>query len=686
MLHDQPKPQPSPSQPRARRDWKTKLLGALRWVSRRLGILLALAVLMAVALAIGIAVGRSGPAESPTSGAHQHAEPAADAPAAATIWTCSMHPQIRLPKPGKCPICFMDLIPLDDSTGGDNPRQLTMSPEAMALAEIRTSKVRRQSVPMEIRMVGKVDYDETRLANISAWVAGRLDRLYVDYTGITVRKGDHLAEIYSPDLVVAQKELIQTANQYQRSTTADAREMIANTLASVQDKLRLMGLLPEQINAIQKSKEPLERVTIHAPVGGVVIAKRANEGDYVQTGAKIYTIADLSLVWVRLDAYESDVPWLRYGQEIRFTTETYPGEVFVGRIAFIDPVLDEATRTVPVRVNVPNRERKLKPGMFVRATAESVVAAAGRVLDPSLAGKWISPMHPEIVKDGPGQCDICGMDLVPAEEMGLVAPSRPDEPPLVIPASAPLITGKRAVVYVKVPGTEKPTFEGREVVLGHRVGDHYMVLDGLEAGEEVVTHGNFKIDSALEIQAGPSMMNPREDTAAADRHGPLAVERKTYTVPGPFRAALAPVYDRYLLLQQALGDDRLGDAARAWTKLQAALAAVDASSLQGEALLDWEAAQRTLDEHLAPAPADDDADAFRSRFEPVAQAVLALADDFGHDRGEPLYRAYCPMAFDNRGAAWLQAGQQIDNPYFGHKMRRCGTVERSFAAGEEGQP
>jgi len=431
--------------------------------------------------------------------------------AAATVWTCSMHPQIKLPKPGKCPICFMDLIPLEDDAGeDDSPRRLTMSRRAVALAEIQTAPVKRQYAERIVRMVGLVDYDETKVANISAWVGGRLDRLYVDYTGVSVRKGDHLVYLYSPELIVAQRELLQTWKAHNRPGALD-RDLTASTLKSAEEKLRLLGLLDEQIEEIKRRGLPTDHLTVYSPIGGVVIEKHANEGMYVQTGTKIYTIADLSEVWVHLDAYESDVPWLRYGQQVEFTTETYPGETFKGRIAFIDPVLDRQTRTVEVRLNVPNPDGKLKPGMFVRARVRSQLTAGGRVFNASLVGKWISPMHPEIVKDGPGKCDVCGMDLVPAEDLGYVVPEKAPEMPLVIPATAPLITGKRAVVYVRLADQKEPTFEGREIVLGHRAGDYYIVRHGLAEGELVVTNGNFKIDSALQIKARPSMMSPEAD-------------------------------------------------------------------------------------------------------------------------------------------------------------------------------
>ena len=160
-----------------------------------------------------------------------------------------------------------------------------------------------------------------------------------------------------------------------------------------------------------------------------------------------------------------------------------------------------------VRVNVSNEDGRLKPEMFVRAIVKSNVAAGGRVLDASLAGKWISPMHPEIVKDQPGDCDICGMPLVRAESLGYVTAEPTDAAkPLIVPTSAVLLTGTRAIVYVQIPDADKPTYEGREIVIGPRAGDFYLVKSGLNEGDLVVTNGNFKLDSALQISAKPSMM------------------------------------------------------------------------------------------------------------------------------------------------------------------------------------
>ncbi|MHC4645491.1 MAG: efflux RND transporter periplasmic adaptor subunit [Planctomycetota bacterium] len=444
------------------------------------------------------------------------------------IWTCSMHPNIRQPKPGQCRICLMDLIPVSSGPADMGERQISFSEAAIKLMEIETAPVERKFVTAEIRMVGKVDYDETRVKYITAWVPGRIDRLYVDYTGITVNKGDHVVSLYSSHLLTDQKallEAVERAKNVKPDSSDPADRFKLRNVESARSRLRLLGLTEQQIADIEKAGKPLEHITIYAPIGGVVIHKNAVEQMYVDTGTKIYTIADLSQLWVKLDAYESDMMWVRYGQQVEFETEAHPGETFKGRITFIDPVLDPKTRTVKLRVNVDNLEGKLKPDMFVRAVVRANVAAGGRVMDEAMAGKWVCPMHPDVVKDGAGICDICEMDLKTAESLGYVKIDDTAEAPLVIPATAPLITGTRAVVYVSVPQVEKPTYEGREVVLGPRAGDYYIVNSGLAEGEVVVTNGNFKIDSAMQIQAKPSMMSPAVEKPAFTAEGKALVSR-----------------------------------------------------------------------------------------------------------------------------------------------------------------
>ena len=429
---------------------------------------------------------------------------------AQTEWTCSMHPQIREDKPGKCRLCDMDLIPLMPDADGGGARVITFSPEAIKLMEIQTSAVERKALSHQVRLVGKIALDETRTKAITAWVPGRIERLFVDYTGIEVRAGDHMVELYSPELITAQAEFLQSIQSAQG--LAGSSELVANsirqTLQAAREKLALLGLTEKQIADIETAGKPLDRLTIYAPMGGIVIDKKATEGTYVKTGTPIYTIADLSKLWVLMDAYESDLAWIQYGQAVEFSTPSLPGQVFSGRVSFISPVLNDQTRSVKVRAVLDNTESKLKPNMLVSAFVKTPVTEQGPAMATDLVGKWICPMHGQIVKDAAGACDICGMDLVAAESLGLTK-EMDSMLPLVVPASAALITGRaldKAVVYVQVEGADKPTFVGKEVTLGPRAGDYYIVRSGLMEGERVVTNGNFKIDSEMQIRAKPSMM------------------------------------------------------------------------------------------------------------------------------------------------------------------------------------
>ena len=374
-----------------------------------------------------------------------------------------------------------------------------------------------------------------------------------------------------------------------------------------------------------------------------------------------------------LDAYESDLEWIRFGQPVEFYTEAYPGETFKGRIFFIDPVLNPATRTVKVRLNVANPDGKLKPEMFVRAVVRSRISRSGRVMDTELAGKWISPMHPEIIKDRPGTCDVCGMKLVRAEDLGYVAADAAQaEAPLVIPVSAPLITGKRAVVYLALPGREG-VFEGREVLLGPRAGDYYLVREGLNEGDEVVVNGNFKLDSDLQIKARPSMMSPVEGTPGKDHAGhahaeaadPIPVE-----APAKLREAIAAVFGSYIAIQQHLSQDQgaeaAGSAAEMVTALQAAKTTVPPELREA-----WQTAAEPLGAAAKTLAAAAEITAARTAFEPLSESLYRLIQQFGIS-GRSVYRYHCPMAFDNKGADWLQDKQGVENPYFGSAMLRCG--------------
>jgi Cu(I)/Ag(I) efflux system membrane fusion protein len=548
-----------------------------------------------------------------------------------TKWTCAMHPQIQESQPGKCPICAMNLIPA--GSGGGNvagARELVMSVAAKKLARIETVAVERRLAEASVRLVGKVDYDETKKKTISAWFPARIDRLYVDYTGIEVNKSDHLARVYSPELMQAQRELLIAAKGGRGN--ADL----------IREKLRLWGMPEARIKSIEESGKASDQMDIDASGGGIVIHKNVSEGDYVQTGDELFEIADLSRVWVQLDAYESDLPWIRYGQKVVFEAEAVPGKQFEGIVAFIAPVLDGASRTVKVRVNAENPGGQLKPGMFVRAHVKSTIADAGKVISPELAGKWISPMHPEIIRDEPGDCPICGMKLVKAEELGYEALIQGQESPLVVPTSAVLKTGKRAVVYVEVPDREDPTYAGREIVLGARAGDVYLVEEGLEEGERVVVEGNFKIDSALQIVAKPSMMSPGR---GEEIHW------------HPDASEATAVLDGYLAMQEALAGDNLAGA-----QVRARTLEDDLRGGVLEAVVSGIAAAETIE-------------TARDWFARFSQVMVAAGERGELGAGRSLYRVVCGMALSMKGAEWVQATAEIRNPYFGAEMLECGTIE-----------
>ena len=663
-------------------------------------LLLAAAVL--VAFVLGMLV--SGDGDTPASETHTTAAAESSGP---QVWTCSMHPQIKLPKPGKCPICFMDLIPLEASPGEEmSPHRLRMSETARQLAQIQTSPVIRALAEHEVRMVGKLDYDETRLAYITAWVPGRLDRLYADFTGVTVAKGDHMVWMYSPELLAAQEELLQAlaaVKQLESSPSPILSTTAQATLEAAREKLRLYGLTEEQIAEIERSGKASDHLTIYAPIGGVVVKKEALEGMYVQTGTRIYTIADLSKLWVRFEAYESDLPWLRYAQHVEFTSPSFPGETFDAIISFIDPVVDPKTRTVKVRAVVDNSDGRLKPDMFVRGIVRSRLNAQGQVVDENLVGKWIGPMHPEIVKDSPGSCDICGMPLVSADSLGYAASVEPtEEAPLLIPASAPLITGKRAVVYVEIPNEDGPLFEGRVIELGPRAGDFYIVRSGLKEGELVVTNGAFKIDSELQIQAKPSMMSPSGGAPApGHQHGDAPAGQPSGQAPTPMpdqseshapsdgqqrldisaaaRRALTPVYLAYFHVQEALAGDDLQAATQVAADLKAAVEQVDMGLFTGHTHQAWMSRADEVSRAAEQIAAAGDLESARKGFLELARGIVALEATFGHADGRDYYVAFCPMADDNRGASWLQTTETVNNPFFGSKMLRCGEIKDTLS-------
>ena len=361
------------------------------------GSVLVIIIVVIVALAAGYAL-RAVLSPAGDSSAMPSAAPSKE------VWTCSMHPQIRLPKPGSCPLCSMPLIRAvgAESSGTGSEPMLELSDHARAMAAVETTIVQRRKLAREIRAVGKVEYNETAMANITVRVEGYVERLFVDYTGVEVKAGDHLVEVYSPSLLAAQQELLVALGSTSVSSLAELSTR----------KLRYLGLTQNQIDELVKNRKVHERLTLYSPIQGTVIEKMVVLNSAVKPGDTLYRLANLESVWVSLDIYESELPWVQYGQTVTARSEAYPGQTFTGRVWFISPILNEATRTVKVLLNFDNHDKKLKPGMFVSASIRAELLADGKPAPTGVEGKWTCPMHPLVLLPQAGSCPECQMPLV----------------------------------------------------------------------------------------------------------------------------------------------------------------------------------------------------------------------------------------------------------------------------------
>ncbi len=469
-------------------------------------------VLLVVAAAIvlaGLGVAqRLGFISTGTSGGSAHAS--ADGQAAQYI--CPMMCTPPQTEPGRCPVCAMELVPVTSGGGNTDSRSIRIDPVARRVANIRTVAVKSMPMTRTIRAIGELSYDEGALRTLSAYVDGRLDRLYADYTGVVVKKGDHLALVYSPLLYTGQVELLvakQAAEENPQAPQGRKGKLDRNLYETTRQRLIELGMTAAQIEQLEKSGKADSRIYLCAPISGTVIEKSVEEGQYVKEGQTIYKLADLSTVWLMLELFPEDAAMIRYGQRVEAAVQSLPGRTFTGRVAFVDPNVDPKTRTVGVRVVIPNEDGVLRVGDYAKATIDVPLTASSdqqaAVYDPELAGKWISPRHPHVVESSPGECPICGVKLVPASRFGFTADEGASDEALVVPRDAVLMAGSNSVLYVE---TEPGRFEIRRVTLGPTCGDQVTVLDGVKKGEQVATRGNFLIDSQMQLAGNPSLIDP----------------------------------------------------------------------------------------------------------------------------------------------------------------------------------
>ena len=566
--------------------------------------------------------GRSVPDEG-----HDHAVTSDEQ--AGQTWTCSMHPQIQREEPGDCPICGMDLIP-QSSMAGTDPAVLTMTEAAVAMARVRTEIVGAGRATDEpepgaaLSLTGRLSADERTAAVESVDFGGRLERLFVTFPGERVAAGQRIATMYSPELVVAQEELLEALR---------LQNLSPDLLTAARNKLRNLEVSDEQIAKIESSGEVMTEFPVYADRGGTVLEIRARVGDYVSLGAPLYTLTDLGRLWALFDAYEADLESVRVGDPVTFTVASLPGETFRARISFIDPVIDAGTRTAAIRAEVNNRRGQLKPQMFIT-----------------------------------GQIDA--------------APARRDaaaEGPLTVPRTAVLWTGERSVVYVEVPDRDVPSYEFREVVLGESTGNGYLVTSGLEPGERVVTHGAFQIDAAAQLNNQLSMMNRDVRIEGREVAEVTAMPVADYhdAAPAAFRGQLTALADAYLPVKNAMVASETVAAAEL-APLRSAIGGVDMGLVQGEAHLYWMEQLAALRGHLDALAGAEALEEQRRQFGFLSQALINTLTAFGAD--QQLYVQRCPMAFDNAGANWISEQSEIRNPYFGDAMLTCGATIDTLTA------
>jgi Cu(I)/Ag(I) efflux system membrane fusion protein len=388
-----------------------------------------------------------------------------------------MHPFIVKDKPGTCPICAMELVKkMDGATGGpQTPEQkqqaemighVSLSPTQRVMANVATIEAKQQTLNKEINAVGIVQFDQSRQAKVTAWIAGRIDRLHVNTVGAFVSKNRPVAEVYSPDLLATQQEYllaIKSRDQLKNSPIPSIAQNGDGLVASAKQRLMLFGVKESQIAELEKAGKPNIRLPIYTPIEGIVIEKMVQQGQYVNTGDVLFNIADLSQVWVEVEVYENEFPNIHIGQKVEIRSQSFPGKPFSGRIAFIYPFLDPKTRTVKARVEMANPGQRLKPDMFVNAVIKVPLGSA-----------------------------------------------------IVVPLTAVIDTGKRKVVWVEIdPGI----FEPRDVQTGQQSDDKVQILSGIKQGDKVAVSGGYLIDSESQLKGGGGQDHSQHTGAKPESKG-----------------------------------------------------------------------------------------------------------------------------------------------------------------------
>ncbi|WP_055437167.1 efflux RND transporter periplasmic adaptor subunit [Lacinutrix algicola] len=544
------------------------------------------------------------------------------------MWTCSMHPQIMQPESGPCPICGMDLIPAESSAKGLLADQFKLSENAMALANIQTSIVGNANTEDNaITLSGKIVENEDNTAIQPAHFDGRIEKLYVKSLGEKVNKGQAIAKIYSAALIAAQQELI---------TTYSIRASQPQLYKAVQNKFKNWKIHGSQLDDVLKTGQVKTSFTIYSHVSGVVTEIAVSDGAHIMDGKPIFKVSNLATVWANFDVYENQISQFKKGQNIDVVTNAYVNKVFKGTVDFIDPILDTRTRTVKLRVVLNNKGQILKPGLFVEGKIKGITASKSDALS--------------------------------------------------IPTTAVLWTGKRSVVYIKSKPNE-PVFEMREITLGTQIGDKYQVLEGLNAGDEVVTNGTFTVDAAAQLQGKKSMMNKKGGKVMTGHEGHLGMETTTNTtrqkganteridVSKQFQNQLKVVFNDYIQLKEALLKDDINIIKAESKQLLNDLPKVDMTLLTNqEAHKQWMSLEKELKSVTTLLSNTSEIEDLRGHFKDLSSKLTEVIEVFGIN--EKVYHQFCPMGDNNKGVYWLSKKENVINPYFGGKMLTCGEVRQ----------
>ena len=484
--------------------------------------------------------------------------PQAGAQAVSDIeYTCAMHPFVVRDAPGKCPICGMDLIQRKKGASVALPEgtlaRVQISPERIMQAGVQVEPVAYRLLSRTMRSYGLVELDETQTARITLRFPGRIDELMVDAVGMEVKKGDPLARVYSPKFLAISQEYIQAVETQHKTeadpqASADTKQFSASIVENTRRRLRLAGFTTEQLDKLAQGGKPDDHVTFYSPLSGTVIEKNVLLGDTLEEGMTLYTVADLSRLWVQVQVMEADLAAVKLGMPVEVTSVAWPGEIFRGNVDLLYPTLNVENRSMKARLSVLNKKAKLRPGMYVNAVLRSPLGRYGEIGTPNepkpdsselhpkntqiTEDVYTCPMHPEVTSAMPGACPKCGMQLVKKPKAdasqqalterwveGYTCPMHPDmlqpeggvcmtcgcgmqtvkwrlERVLSIPETAVIDTGTRYVVYVQtMPGV----YDARAVTLGSRAGIYYPVLGGLKLGENIVSRGSFLIDAEARL-------------------------------------------------------------------------------------------------------------------------------------------------------------------------------------------